>query len=153
MWVVSSSATCLLFYTVASSGDEMPPFASCRLLSFPNPTPPFSLQKPSYNDELLSFKPPPEGGEKPNEMNGSHGPFYTWGQTPTEVQVNEKMPFSLGIGALTLTTDPLTDKQTNRQTNKQTNRQTNKQTNKQTDRQTDRQTDKQTNKPFLNLLS
>lgn len=38
-------------------------------------------------DRLLSFKPPSEGGVAPDKDNGCHGMGYTWGQTPTEVQV------------------------------------------------------------------
>ena len=38
-------------------------------------------------DRLLSLKPPSEGGAAPDKNNGCHGMGYTWGQTPTEVQV------------------------------------------------------------------
>lgn len=40
-----------------------------------------------FKDELISFKPPPEGGCPPNQANGGEGPFYAWAQTPSEVHV------------------------------------------------------------------
>ena len=43
--------------------------------------------KSGESERLISFKQPPEGGAAPDKNNGCHGVGYTWGQTPSEVQV------------------------------------------------------------------
>jgi len=47
-----------------------------------------SNKHPSGEEPLLSFKPPPEGGERPSDSNGGRGPGYTWSQTPSEVVIS-----------------------------------------------------------------